>query len=435
MLQKVQKFISENQLLDPCKGAVVVGVSGGSDSVVLLDLLHKSGYKCLVAHCNFHLRTEESNRDQEFVRALSEELGIHFIHTDFQTIEHARLNRISVEMAARDLRYNWFEKIRLAHRAQAIATGHHLDDNIETVLMNLTRGTGIKGLTGIPLRNGFVVRPLLSSSREEIKQYIAENKLQYVEDSTNFSTDIIRNKFRHLIIPALEEINPAFRNSCIETIENLQGAYQIFQQEISEIKNEITRYTNTTLSIDYFKLIQYQGYQTILFELLKDYGFNRDQVRQIIQSLHAEAGKQYYSGTHCLLKDRNQLIIRPNVINPDNGSKTNTDNNLSIRIFDKDESFVLSRDNQTIHLDADKVSLPLIIRRWQEADYFYPIGMKGKKKLSDFLIDLKINRFEKEETDIVLSGDQILWVVGLRIDERFKVTNQTRRILEIAMNR
>lgn len=426
MLYKVQKFITENDLLDSANGPVVLGVSGGKDSVVLLHVLMKLGYQCIAAHCNFHLRGDESNRDQEFVRQLCKQLDITFLTIDFDTFQYAADNNISIEMAARDLRYDWFETIRKDYGAQAIATGHHLDDNIETVLLNLTRGTGLKGLTGIPVRNERIVRPLLSCTHAEIVAYTQAHKLEYVDDSTNQTTAYVRNKIRHIMLPVLEEINPSFRKTAAETITNLGEAYNIYQQEIQRNKVDISIYSDAALRIDIQKLNRYKNQTTILFEILKDYGFNPDQINQITRALDGESGKVFYSGSHCLLKDRDYLLVQP-VILEDAAIKSK----LKLSIFDRTDDFIISTDNQTVHLDADKLSMPLNIRPWEPGDAFYPLGMKGKKKLSDFLIDQKINRFQKEDIQVVTSKGEIVWIVQLRIDDRFKVTEKTKRIAEL----
>lgn len=438
MLQKIQKFIEDNRLLDRDGGPVIVGVSGGCDSIALLDILQKSGYQCIVAHCNFHLRTAESDRDMEFVRTLSETRGLPFYSVDFKTVKHAGEHHISIEMAARELRYSWFEKMRQEHSAQAIAVGHHLDDNIETVLLNLVRGTGLKGLTGIPVRNGKIVRPLLGSSRNEIKEYVAENKLEFVEDSTNVSTDIIRNKFRHEIIPLLEEVNPSFKNSLSQTRANLEGAYHIYNQAIKQIKQNLVVQNNNCFEVKIDKLQSFPENETILFEILKEFHFHPDQIRQVADSLNENPGKVFYSKSHRLLKDRILLLIQPvldtinETIDLQPGSQLTEQGNLRITVFEKEENFVLSKDASLIHLDADKITLPLTIRNWKPADFFFPLGMKHKKKVSDFLIDEKINLFEKEKTQVLLSGNHIVWVVGMRIDERFKITDKTTSIIEIA---
>ena len=434
MLEKVRRFIEKNHLLSNNDQPVIVGVSGGSDSVVLLDLLQKLGYKCIIAHCNFHLRMEESNRDEEFVLTLSNTYNTPIQTVDFKTLEYAEKHRISVEMAARELRYKWFEEILKKYDAQAIAVGHHSDDDIETILLNLARGTGLKGLTGMPVRNGDIVRPLLATSREEIRNYIAENNLAFVEDSTNLSTDIIRNKIRHQLIPLMEELNPAFRSTMLQTRENLQDTYQIFQAEINRIKNEVVSCSDNKTEVNIDKIKQYPEKETVLYELLKEYNFHPDQIRQIADSLDTTAGKLFYSPTHALLKDRESLIIQllnKNVIKADIALEQEQSTNLRTRIFAKDKDFKYSKSQQLIHLDADKITMPLAQRKWQAADYFYPLGMNKKKKLSDFLIDEKIDRFEKENIQVLISGGQIVWVIGLRIDDRFKVTEETQRILEI----
>lgn len=434
MLEKVRRFIEKNHLLSNNEQPVIVGVSGGSDSVVLLDLLQKLGYKCIIAHCNFHLRMEESDRDYEFVLTLSKTYKTIIQTIDFKTLEYAEKQKISIEMAARELRYAWFENLLKKYDAQAIAVGHHSDDDIETILLNLARGTGLKGLTGMPVRNGDIVRPLLTTSREEIRNYIAENNLAFVEDSTNSSTDIIRNKIRHQLIPLLEEINPAFRSTMMQTRENLQDTYQIFQAEINRIKNEVVSCSDNKTEINIDKIKQYPEKETVLYELLKEYNFHPDQIRQIADSMDTTAGKLFFSPTHALLKDRESLIIQllnKAVIKADIALVQVQSTTLKTRIFAKDKDFKYSKSQQLIHLDADKITMPLTQRKWQAADFFYPLGMNQKKKLSDFLIDEKIDRFEKENIQVLISGDQIVWVIGLRIDNRFKVTDETQRILEI----
>ncbi|MEA4936879.1 MAG: tRNA lysidine(34) synthetase TilS [Paludibacter sp.] len=437
MLEKVQKFIDENHLLINNNKPVIVGVSGGSDSVVLLDILHKSGYKCIIAHCNFHLRMEESERDNKFVLTLSSRYQLPVQTIDFKTIEHAEKNNISIEMAARELRYSWFEKLLVEHDAQAIAVGHHADDNIETILLNLSRGTGIKGLIGMPLRNGNVIRPLLSSSRREIKHYIKENRLIFVEDSTNASTDIIRNKIRHQLIPLMEEINPAFRSSMMQTRINLEGAYNIFQTEIKRLKNEIISLSDNKIRININTIKQHPDKETLLFEILKEYQFHPDQIIQISDSLNSTSGKLFFSSRYALLRDRNDLIIQPldkTIMKSDPSFGHEPVTYLEIRTFQKEKNFEFSRNHQLVHLDADKVILPLTQRKWQAADYFFPLGMKRKKKISDFLIDEKIDRFEKENVQVLTSEGQIVWVIGLRMDDRYKVTDETQQIMEIVIN-
>lgn len=436
MLAKVQRFIEENHLLINNDRPVIVGVSGGSDSVALLDILHKSGFKCIISHCNFHLRMEESNHDYSFVLTLASKYQLPIETIDFETIKYADDNNISIEMAARELRYSWFEKLKVKYDAQAIVTGHHADDNIETILLNLSRGTGLKGLTGMPLRNGNVVRPLLSSSRSEIRQYINENDLQFVEDSTNSSTEIIRNKIRHQLIPLIEEINPAFRSTILQTREHLQGSYLIYQTEIDRQKNEMMAISDNKVKISIHKIKQHPQKETVLYEMLKDYQFHPDQILQICESLNGTAGKLFYSSGYALLRDRDNLIIQPldKTIIRSGLVDAHKSSGIRMRFFRKEKDFCFSKTQQIVHLDADKVKLPLTQRKWQPADYFFPLGMKQKKKISDFLIDTKIDRFEKENIQVLVSDGQIVWVMGLRIDERYKVTEETQQIMEITIS-
>ncbi len=443
MIQKVKSYIQSCQLLQPAE-PVIVAVSGGADSVALWHVLDTLGYNCIIAHCNFHLRGEESDRDERFVRQLATDHDVPFFKTDFNTTAYAEQHGISIEMAARDLRYDWFEQLRQDLHAQAIAVAHHADDNIETLLMNLLRGTGLRGMTGIPKRNGWVVRPLLACSRQEIEHYIAEQHLHFVTDSTNKSTDYKRNKIRNVLLPLLEDINPATRQTLYATVERMNDAYELYGQAIDLIKAETVRTTGHSTNIDIEKLLHHNAYRSVLFEVLQPFGFSPACIQQVAESLQGESGKRFYSDTHLLLKDRQYLVIqkrndlrnlsaKPYLIDAD-CELLQQPFRLHMKRIGRDEQFRVSKTRDKIHVDFDKLTFPLTLRKWQEGDVFQPFGMKGKKKVSDFFIDCKLNVIEKEECWLLLSGNEIVWIVGLRTDDRFKITKDTRQILELKVD-
>ena len=438
----VQTYIEKHQLLST-DGKVIVALSGGADSMVLLHLLVMLGYDCVAAHCNFHLRGEESDNDETFVRQMCRSMNIPLFVTDFDTAQYAKEQHISIEMAARDLRYDWFYRLLDEQQAQAIAIAHHADDNIETLLMNLVRGTGLRGLTGIPCRNEKVVRPLLCCTRAEIELYIAENNLRYVTDSTNAKTDYRRNKFRNIVIPLLEEINPAIRQTLYDSLERFEGSFKIYEQAIRRIEQKILTRENDKVTIDIPLLKQQADIATVLYEVLQPYGFNAAIVKQIVDNLDSESGKQFFSEHYRLTKDRTTLIV--DKVTPDKMpasfsiSATDTEIEHPFRITIKRQAitadFAFSTDKNRVHIDASKLQFPLELRLWKAGDIFFPLGMKQQKKLSDFFTDIKLNRPEKERTWLLLSGSEVVWVVGLRLDNRFKITKETRKVVEICLER
>ncbi len=437
MLKKVKSYIFDNNLL--ISGAkVIVGTSGGADSIALLHILKQLGYECIVAHCNFHLRAQESDRDELFVQDIASKLKLKFHKVDFDTVENAATNKISIEMAARNLRYNWFEALRIELSADAIAVAHHADDNVETVLMNLTRGTGLRGMTGIPVRNKSVVRPLLCCSREEIIKYLQNNDLYFVTDSTNLKNDYVRNRFRNQVIPLLESINPSFRQTITETIGRFEDIETIYNEHLALVIKNLCVIENESTIID-TTIIKTKKYaKTILHEILSPCNFHIDTISNVLNGLGNAPGALFYSPTHQLLCDRNQLILSKRIERELNSYTIYTPEieiqlpvqlKISVRKFDGS----INKSAQYATFDSSKLKFPLVLRQWQQADSFVPFGMKSHKKVSDFFIDAKINRFEKENTWLLVSENKIAWIIGYRTDNRFAVDNNTTEIVEIQL--
>ncbi len=440
MLKETEKYIEENSLFTK-KDKILIALSGGADSMVLTDILIKSGYKCAVAHCNFKLRKDDSDKDENFVKNFAETNDIQAFTTSFNTKEFAENNKYSIEEAARILRYEWFEKIRINNDFDFIATAHHSDDNIETFFINLTAGTGIRGLSGIKNKNNKIVRPLLFAKRQDIDEYCLSNKMDYCIDKTNFETKYIRNKFRHNVLPAFQEINPAFSDIMIKNISIISDIEKIYFDTVEKAKRICQKHDNNLIYINIEKLNNLVSPKTFLYEFLRPYNFNSSQNNDIFKSISNESGKQFFSKTHKLIKDRNELIIKKKntfkscVISINKGVKqVASPLPLKFEIISEKAKFKLQKERTVACLDADKISFPLTIRNWKTGDYFYPLGMKGKKKrLSDFFADNKFNLFEKENIYLLLSGDDIIWIIGKRLDDRYKITKETTEILKITM--
>ena len=433
MKEQIQQYIIQHQLLSGEK-PVVVGISGGADSVALLHILVSLGYKCIAAHCNFNLRGDESFRDEQFTIDFTQRLQVPLCKISFETNKYAQENRLSVEMAARELRYRWFEELLNTYDADAVAVAHHRDDSVETLLINLTRGSGLTGLTGIKPKNGNVVRPLLCVSREDIYTYIEKNGLEYVTDSSNSSDIYTRNFIRLKVIPLLEEINPSVKASLARTANHLYDASLIYNHSIEEARRVIIQ--NNRLSIS--ALLSFPAPATILYEMLKPYGFSRTVCESIFTVLEKDSGKIFYSSTHRLLKDRSDLLIdvlsgednRAYLINLE-------DDNVDLPVELKPEIVVIKEDYQIekdkkfAYFDFDKLSFPLVLRHWQEGDWFVPFGMKGKKKISDYFSDKKFSLFDKEKTWLLCSGQDVIWIVGERTDNRYRIEKTTKRVLKL----
>lgn len=435
MRDVVRAYIDKYQLLTAGK-PVLVGVSGGADSIALLTVLVELGYSCIVGHCNFHLRGEESMRDEHFTETYARKLGLPFVKVDFNTRDYAAEHHLSVEMAARELRYAWFEEMRCVHDAQAIAVAHHRDDNVETVLMNLIRGSGIRGMSGIRPKNGFVIRPLLPVTRQEILQWLAERQLEYVTDSTNLSATYTRNFIRLRVLPLLETINPSVRTAINRTAEHLAETESLFAYVMADARKRVFEAENR-LSIK--ALMQYPSPKTVLFELLKVFHFTPSSVDEIFLSLTKESGKLFFSSSHRLVKDRDCLLLSPLAaagekevyfLTGEEGSWSGPIDLAFSRIV-RIEELHIQKDKDIAYFDLDKLKFPLVLRHWQQGDWFVPFGMQGRKKLSDYFSDKKFSRLEKEQVWLLCSGDEVIWIVGERSDNRFRVECATKRCLVV----
>ena len=432
ILSQVKEYIQQNiPLVENDK--VLVGLSGGADSVALLSILKELGYCCFAAHCHFALRGEESDRDRNFAKQISAKLGVPFIEVKFDTLKYAADKKISVEMACRELRYEWFETQRTALGCRCLAVAHHRDDSVETVLINLIRGTGISGLTGIAPLNGTVIRPILGLSREEVENYISQSNLNYVTDSTNKETIYVRNKIRNRILPLMKEINPSVYEAIEATSVHLSETELIYREALNKKIESIVEVRDEVAYIKIEKLTEQTAVRTILYEILKPYGFITSQLNDIIASFNEESGKRFFSLTHRIIKDRNRLIVAP--LGKEDNYLIHYPANEMLRVeyMAVEDLPPFTRDKSCAYFDADKLPENLILRHWRMGDRFLPFGMKGTQKLSDYFTTHKFSLLQKEQIWLLVAGDEILWLVGERQSDKYRITPTTQRVVKFTI--
>lgn len=416
------------------KAKLLIAVSGGLDSMVLLDLISKTNIEFAVAHCNFQLREDESDADENFVKFYCEANSIQGFFQKFNTMQFAEDEKVSIQVAARKLRYEWFYELLATENFDFVVTAHHLDDQLETFLIHFSRGTGLDGLTGIPSQNDKIIRPLLTFSRAEIETFAKENNLKWREDSSNASDKYVRNKIRHQVVPILKELNPSFLDSFQNTIQNLNQAQSLVDDASRIVYRKVVQDADNQKIIDLNELLQLSNYQAYLYQWLMPFGFSAWQ--DIYDLVYAQSGKQIFSEHFRLLKDRETLIIEPKtdrIFDEYFINKNQSELNFPLKMRLSYVSEIGKSDTKTIFVDADALKFPLQLRKWQEGDYFYPFGMYGKKKLSKFFKDEKFSLIEKENTWLLCSENQIVWLVGKRMDERFKITKNTQTIIKIQL--
>lgn len=424
-LQKDFTYLKEKKLL--------LAISGGIDSMVLLHLFHKLEFDITVAHCNFSLRDAESDADEDFVRTTCETLKIPFYIQKFDTKQFASDYKLSIQLAARKLRYDWFSELLSEQKLDYVLTAHHLDDEIETFLINLTRGTGLEGLSGIPAKKENVIRPLLKFSREEIETFAKENNFKWREDSSNASNKYLRNKLRHDVVPILKELNPSFMQSFQNTLDNLKQSLSLIDDASRIVYRKIVQEEENQKKINISELKQLQNYEAYLFQWLKPLGFKA--WSDIYNLMHSQSGKQVFSENFVLLKDRDFLVVSPKdfFLNTEIYTihKNEKEVNFPLKLIISKVDNIANPSNTTIFVDEEKISFPLTIRKWQEGDYFYPSGMNGKKKVSKYFKDEKFSLLDKQNQWLLCSNDAILWIINHRADNRFIANNTTQHILKL----
>lgn len=438
MLNDFIKYIKEKGLCVR-NDRILLGVSGGIDSMVMARLFVSAGFDTAIAHCNFCLRGRESDEDEKLVERTASEYNVPFFKMRFETSSFASENNISVQMAARILRYEWFEKIRSGNNYDLIAIAHNLNDNVETFLINLIRGTGLKGLSGMKPLSNRIIRPLLFATRQRIEVYCKQENILFREDRSNAEVKYTRNKIRHILIPLLKEINPSIETTLNETAKRLTETGEIADHYIAQVGKEVFAGEGENIIIKIDPLIPVAGNSTLIYELMKPFGITGPLVNDLINIIRGTSGGKIITDTHLIIRDREELIISPLEKDyQDIHCEINNTDELSVaKGIESAEEIILTPgfriqdDNKIAFLDFEKISFPLMIRTWKKGDSFIPFGMSHSKKLSDYFIDRKFSLIKKTETLILESGGKIAWIIGERIDERFKITSSTRKILKI----
>ena len=437
MLNDFQKFIDDNHLADK-SDRILLAVSGGIDSMVMANLFIRTGFRIGIAHCNFTLRGRESDKDEELVRLYAANHNIPFYSIRFGTEEYAERKGISIEMAARELRYEWFEKTRKKFRFKSVAVAHNMNDNIETILINLTRGTGIAGLTGMKPVTNRIIRPLLFATRKVIVDYSRKHKISYREDKSNAETKYTRNKIRHLVIPVLKEINPSIEATLTETAGRFSNLNEILSDFTENLRKRAFTERENLIIFNFKQLQSKIQNKTILYELLKPYGISNNNIDDLQNIIKGRTGGQLFTGTYRFIKNRNEIIIVPESQPETANFKVNSVTELrkipgidSARYIKITEKFSIPGDPCIACLDAREISFPIIIRKWKKGDFFFPLGMDQKKKLSDYFVDRKFSRLDKEKILVAESSGMIIWIIGERIDNRFRITGSTNKALII----
>ena len=436
MLRKFKKFIADNDLINP-GDRILLAVSGGIDSMVMTHLFRQLDYKTAIAHCNFSLRSEESDRDEELVSRFASIHNIPFYSIRLDTKAYSAKNGISIQMAARELRYKWFEEIRHQNNFDSIALAHNLNDNIETLIINLVRGTGIAGLTGMKPRVSKLIRPLLFAKREEIVAYCRKHTITYREDLSNADTKYLRNKVRHLIIPVLKEINPSIEDTLNDTAERFAGINEIVSGYISGLRRNISEEKDGLITFKISLLKRHMDNRALLFELFRPFGAEAINLTDLENIIRGKTGSRLFTGSHRIIKNRDEIIVSGQTDRDEAvrvirnlGEFENVPEIVSVIEVKITEGFTIPSGSLNATVDCDLITFPLIIRKWRAGDHFCPFGMKQSKKLSDYFIDSKYSLFDKENAFILESDGKIVWIIGDRIDNRFRITGSSKNALQ-----